>query len=51
MRCTSGCVSNGGRSRTLGHRPAIDYSLIRWVALTRFLDDGDLPIDNNWVEN
>ena len=30
---------------------AIDYSLNRWVALTRFLDDGDLPIDNNWVEN
>lgn len=30
---------------------AIDYSLKRWVALTRFLDDGDLPIDNNWVEN
>ena len=20
------------------------------MALTRFLDDGDLPIDNNWVE-
>lgn len=30
---------------------AIDYSLNRWIALTRFLDDGDLPIDNNWVEN
>lgn len=30
---------------------AIDYSLKRWAALTRFLDDGDLPIDNNWVEN
>ncbi len=30
---------------------AIDYSLNRWMALTRFLDDGDLPIDNNWVEN
>jgi hypothetical protein len=30
---------------------AIDYSLNRWVALTRFLDDGDLPIDSNWVEN
>lgn len=23
----------------------------RWAALTRYLDDGDLPIDNNWVEN
>ena len=30
---------------------AIDYSLNRWVALTRYLDDGDLPADNNWVEN
>jgi hypothetical protein len=30
---------------------AIDYSLGRWAALTRYLDDGDLPIDNNHVEN
>jgi transposase len=30
---------------------AIDYSLGRWEALTRFIDDGALPIDNNWVEN
>lgn len=30
---------------------AIDYSLRRWQALTRFLDDGQLPIDNNWIEN
>jgi transposase len=30
---------------------AIDYSLKRWAALVRFIDDGDLPIDNNWVEN
>jgi transposase len=30
---------------------AIDYSLNRWAALTRFIDDGELPIDNNWVEN
>jgi transposase len=30
---------------------AIDYNLNRWVALTRFLDDAQLPIDNNWVEN
>lgn len=30
---------------------AIDYSPGRWVALTRFLDDGALPIDNNWIEN
>jgi transposase len=30
---------------------AIGYSLNRWAALTRFLNDGDLPIDNNWVKN
>jgi len=30
---------------------ALDYSLKRWGALTRFLDDGQLPIDNNWAEN
>ena len=29
---------------------AIDYSLKRWQALTRFLEDGNLQIDNNWVE-
>lgn len=30
---------------------AIDYSLGRWAALTRYLDDGHLPADNNRVEN
>jgi transposase len=30
---------------------AIDYSRGRWIALTRYLDDGNLPCDNNWVEN
>ena len=30
---------------------AIDYSLGRWAALVRFVDDGDLPIDNNHIEN
>ena len=30
---------------------AIDYSLGRWAALVRYLDDGDLPIDNNHLEN
>ncbi len=30
---------------------AIDYSLGRWGALTRFINDGELPISNNWVEN
>ena len=30
---------------------ALDYSLKRWGALTRFVDDGRLPADNNWIEN
>ena len=30
---------------------AMDYSLGRWSALTRYLNDGALPCDNNWVEN
>ncbi|AKJ27078.1 IS66 family transposase [Caldimonas brevitalea] len=30
---------------------AIDYSLGRWLALVRYLDDGALPADNNWAEN
>lgn len=30
---------------------AIDYSLSNWQALTRFLDDGNVPIDNNAAEN
>ena len=30
---------------------ALDYSLKRWTALSRFLNDGQLPIDNNWIEN
>ena len=30
---------------------AIDYSLKRWPALIRYVDNGTLPIDNNMVEN
>lgn len=30
---------------------AIDYSLKRWAALVHYLDDGRVPIDNNWIEN
>ena len=30
---------------------ALDYSLKRWAALSRYLDDGAVPIDNNWAEN
>lgn len=44
----------GQRSKlTTGTRTAkaIDYALKRWEALARYLDDGRIPIDNNWVEN
>ena len=37
-----------GASGTLN---AIDYTLKRWVALARYLDDGRHPIDNNPIEN
>jgi transposase len=30
---------------------AIDYSLNRWPALTRYPGDGRLPAENNWIEN
>ena len=29
----------------------LDYSLRKWQALTRFVNDGQLPVDNNWIEN
>ena len=34
-----------------GTAKAIDYTLNRWPALTRYADTGHLPIDNNPVEN
>jgi hypothetical protein len=30
---------------------AIDYSLNHWEALSRFMLDGEVPIDNNHIEN
>ena len=30
---------------------ALDYSLKRWAALSRYLNDRAVPIDNNWAEN
>lgn len=42
-RATS--LGNTGTTR------AIDYTLKRWTALTRYLDDGRRPIDNNPIEN
>ena len=39
-------VANGG-----GTAKAMDYSLKRWAALSRYATNGCLPIDNNPVEN
>lgn len=34
-----------------GLRKALDYTLKRWPALLRYLNDGRVPIDNNRCEN
>jgi transposase len=46
LRQTRVMVANGG-----GLAKAIDYSLKRWAALSRYSTDGRFPIDNNPVEN
>ena len=46
LRQTRVMIANGG-----GLAKAIDYSLKRWAALSRYATDGRLPIDNNPVEN
>ncbi|MDQ3259955.1 MAG: IS66 family transposase [Pseudomonadota bacterium] len=46
LRQTRVMVANGG-----GLAKAIDYSLKRWDALSRYAADGRFPIDNNPVEN
>lgn len=46
LKATRMTVANGG-----GTAKAIDYSLKRWPALSRYAMRGDLPIDNNPVEN
>jgi len=46
LKATRLTVANGG-----GTAKAIDYSLKRWPALSRYATDGALPIDNNPVEN
>lgn len=46
LRCARPLVANGS-----GTAKAMDYSLRRWVALSRYAGDGRLPIDNNPVEN
>ena len=40
-----------GTTKNADITKAIEYCFKRWQALTRYLDDGNLPIDNNWAEN
>lgn len=46
-------LSNPGKIILPGNKvsSAIGYTLKHWEQLTRFLDDGRLPLDNNLVEN
>jgi hypothetical protein len=46
LLATRAGVAHGG-----GTAKAIDYSLKRWAALSRYATAGHLPIDNNPVEN
>ena len=46
MRLERTRVPDGG-----GIAAALDYSLRRWSALGRFLDDGTVSVDNNHIEN
>lgn len=46
LKMTRLTVANNG-----GTAKAIDYSLKRWAALSRYAETGHLPIDNNHIEN
>ena len=45
LKLERGRVPDGGSIAS-----AIDYSLNSWTALTRHLEDGAVPIDNNFIE-
>ena len=45
LECERGKVPDGGATAK-----ALDYSLNHWAALTRHLEDGAVPIDNNFLE-
>ena len=53
MRGTPSLAASGAPAcaRRQRHRRAIDYSLNRWTALTAYLLDGNVAIDNNHIEN
>lgn len=41
-------AAHAWHARSSPHRP--DYSLNHWAQLTRHLDDGNVPLDNNFLE-
>ena len=45
IRLRTSTANNSGLAR------AIDYSLGRWASLVRYAETGNLPVDNNAVEN
>jgi transposase len=49
-RWRAGCASNAPGSPRTATGKAIDHSLKRWDALTRFLDEGRLCMSNNAAE-
>jgi len=40
-----------GAQRIIDGTKAIDYSLKRWTALPHYIGEGQVHIDNNWIEN
>jgi hypothetical protein len=48
--CLDGRPAPAG-ARWLGYQQSFGLQLERWTALSRHLDDGAVPIDNNWAEN
>ena len=49
--CVHTILRDDSLSFKMGLLGAYRSSPKRWVALTRFVEDGRLPIDNNWIEN
>lgn len=43
-------VAGVRQTRESGLRKAVEYMTQRWTGLTRFVDDGRVPLDNNLIE-
>jgi hypothetical protein len=51
MRLHQWLRCSGSWCRRIGHGQGHRLQPQALGALTRYIDDGELPIDNNWVEN